>query len=329
MKKFSRSLRPKKYSGPLPMTDKKPPPILVTGSHRSGTTWTGRMLGSAHDVGYIHEPFNKGTRIGVVPTAFDNWYHHVRPDEAHLKKAMLTRVFDFHYPAFENLIRIRRPDEAAKFVRDLGLFFWHRQKKSRPLVKDPLAFFSAEWLARTFSMDVVVLIRHPAAFCSSLKIKNWTFNPRYFAKQPLLIRTYLSPFEAQIHHYATAAPGAASRLDKTILLWNCIHHTIRTFRKTHPEWHFVRHEDLSRNPVAAFEALYRKLGLVFSPDVEKKIRKASGAQNPVEQKKSNEYIRNSRQNILNWKKRLTDKEIHHIRQQTAEIAAEFYTDADW
>ena len=31
-------------------------PILVTGSHRSGSTWVGKMLSVAPHVAYIHEP---------------------------------------------------------------------------------------------------------------------------------------------------------------------------------------------------------------------------------------------------------------------------------
>ena len=33
-------------------------PILVTGAHRSGTTWVGKMLALAPGVAYVHEPFN-------------------------------------------------------------------------------------------------------------------------------------------------------------------------------------------------------------------------------------------------------------------------------
>ena len=33
-------------------------PILVTGSHLSGTTWVGRMIAVSPCVAYLHEPFN-------------------------------------------------------------------------------------------------------------------------------------------------------------------------------------------------------------------------------------------------------------------------------
>ncbi|MCF8233846.1 MAG: hypothetical protein K9G67_15655 [Bacteroidales bacterium] len=34
--------------------------ILVTGAHRSGTTWVGHVMREAPEVHYIHEPFNVG-----------------------------------------------------------------------------------------------------------------------------------------------------------------------------------------------------------------------------------------------------------------------------
>src|SRR3954447_1155356 len=37
---------------------KTPRPILVTGSHRCGSTWGGRMIASPPRVGYVGEPFN-------------------------------------------------------------------------------------------------------------------------------------------------------------------------------------------------------------------------------------------------------------------------------
>ena len=45
-------------------------PILVTGSHRSGTTWAGQMLATAPGIGYIHEPFNCDIRMSVNPRPF-------------------------------------------------------------------------------------------------------------------------------------------------------------------------------------------------------------------------------------------------------------------
>ena len=45
-------------------------PILVTGAHRSGTTWVGKMLALAPGVGYVHEPFNPRFSAG----RFDRYF---------------------------------------------------------------------------------------------------------------------------------------------------------------------------------------------------------------------------------------------------------------
>jgi hypothetical protein len=41
-------------------------PILVTGAHRTGTTWVGKMLAASPQVAYISEPLNVWHRPGVL-----------------------------------------------------------------------------------------------------------------------------------------------------------------------------------------------------------------------------------------------------------------------
>ena len=40
------------------MSSRRARPILVTGSHRSGSTWVGKMIASHPRVAYVEEPFN-------------------------------------------------------------------------------------------------------------------------------------------------------------------------------------------------------------------------------------------------------------------------------
>ena len=49
-------------------------PILVTGAHRSGTTWVGKMLAASREVAYISEPLNKWHRPGVMAIPVEYWY---------------------------------------------------------------------------------------------------------------------------------------------------------------------------------------------------------------------------------------------------------------
>jgi LPS sulfotransferase NodH len=50
-------------------------PILVTGTHRSGTTWVGKMLAADSSTAYISEPLNVLHRPGVYRAKVKHWYH--------------------------------------------------------------------------------------------------------------------------------------------------------------------------------------------------------------------------------------------------------------
>ena len=45
----------------------KLPPILVTGAHRTGTTWVGKMLSANSQTAYMSEPLNVLHRPGYSP----------------------------------------------------------------------------------------------------------------------------------------------------------------------------------------------------------------------------------------------------------------------
>ena len=301
-------------------------PILITGSHRSGSTWVGKILAAAKNTAYVHEPFNVDIRIGCLSTPFPYQYYHVcRENEAQFKQRV-ERVIKLRYPLLANLKKIRRPGNLSHILKDLRATHAQYANSDTPIVKDPLALFSAEWLAQTFDMKVVVMIRHPAAFCSSLKLKDWQFDFNQFLQQPLLMQHYLSPFEREIREQATTQKDIISQ---GILLWNCIHHTIHEYEKKHSDWMFIKHENLSLIPLVKFSEIYQECGLNFTPEIESAILLSSGEHNPSEQKSGSEFVRNSKENIYNWKNRLSDEDIQRIKQGTAEVASHFYDASEW
>lgn len=302
-----------------------PSPILVTGSHRSGTTWTANMLSVAPRMGYVHEPFNVQFKLSTNPRPFKRNYQYICSENEGKYLDALHQILEFKYPFFFKLQSVRKFGELKKVLRDSRLSRLFRENHCRPLLKDPLAFFSAEWLHEIFGMDIVIMIRHPAAFYSSLKVKGWRYDFKGLAEQPLLLERYLSPFADQILEYAGQEPNLA---EQASLLWNCIHHTVAVYQKEHPEWQFIRHEDLSRDPLHCFKGMYEQLGLDFTDEAERKIMASSGAHNPSERSRD-EFIRNSKANISNWKTRLSAEETAHVRTQTEEMADRFYSQDDW
>jgi len=193
-------------------------------------------------------------------------------------------------------------------------------------MKDPIALLSAEWLAATFDMDVMVLIRHPAAFVSSLLKLNWRHPFDHFTRQPLLMRDLMHPFTDEIER---AEAGIGDGLDHGALLWKLLHHVILGYRKHHSTWLFHRHEDLSLNPIHEFEQLFLALDLPFGDRPRRVIQKHTGTGNPSDPLDPGSMRRNSARNTLNWQRRLTPSQVERIRTAVEDVSCHFYTDSDW
>jgi hypothetical protein len=226
---------------------------------------------------------------------------------------------------------VRTPRDLARLVRDYGYFEAMRRRGARVILKDPMAVFSAEWLAHRFDTAVVVVVRHPAAFVASLRAARWhrvRFN--MFTSQPRLMAERLAPLAGEIEAAARAMPDA---IEASALLWKVVHHHIRLLQDEHPEWIFVRHEDLSRDPVAAFRDLYARLGLDFTPEVARGVAGYSEDGGLINRLSvfghRRTTVRNSADNIHRFRKRLTPAEIEQVRRATNPLADAFYTDADW
>lgn len=303
-------------------------PILVTGTHRSGTTWVGRILSANSEVGYIDEPFHLDKKASITARKFPYWFNFICDQNEELFRDQINAILNFEYPLFLNLTREKKIKHKGRALLEKTKHTFNKITHKRPLLKDPIAFFSSEWLYQNFNTQNIVMIRHPAAFCSSLKIKNWAFDFNNFLNQPLLLDRHLQPFISKIEDFAKH-PEETTIIDQAILIWNCVHHTIHKFKNKYSDWIFVRHEDLSRNPQLQFRDLYEKLDINFTNHAQNTIARYSGSQNPNEQVQGNEFVRDSRKNIYNWKSRLTEKEIEKIWENTHSISDYYYTFDEW
>ena len=72
-------------------------PILVTGSHRSGSSWVGQMISLSPRVGYIHEPFALHHHRGVCAMEVPYWFLDVTPDNAAAFRPYLQETLRFRY----------------------------------------------------------------------------------------------------------------------------------------------------------------------------------------------------------------------------------------
>ena len=312
------------------MNDCRPQrPILVTGAHRSGTTFVGKMLSVKSEIGYVHEPFNKDHGLEAI----DRWFLYLKdglPEEPGYAAAIADLL------SGHGAYKLAPPRDGAPVRTLLRPILRSREhlryvlsskdpRVKRLLIKDPIACLSSEYLHRKFAMDVVIIIRHPAAFVSSLQRMDWRFDFSDFQAQPALMADHLDAI-LDGHDLRTL-----SEVERAAVLWACLYGTLNSFARRNPRIITVRHEDLSSDPNAEFQQIYKRLGIEYSDVCKRKIEAFTRATNPVAPVEGSVHtlMRDSRSNVHRWKSILAEEEIDRIRTLTGEISAAYYSEEDW
>lgn len=301
-------------------------PILVTGSHRSGTTWTGKMLAAAADTAYISEPLNVLHRPGVYRLPVKYWYTYIAEENGAEYRPAFNEMLNFQYHTLLEIKSLRSVKDFLRMGRDFHIFFNGSMRGQRALVKDPFAVFSAPWFAQQLNCKVVVTARHPGGFVGSLKRLGWNFDFGNFLNQPLFMRDHLEDDRA-----AMEATDKNDIVGQAALLWKIVYRFVHGTRSLFPEFHIVRHEDLSRDPIGGFQNLYQALGLDFTERVKGIIQNSSNSENPKKLAKHRTHSVNldSRANLDNWRKILSHEEIQRVRNLTEGVWQQFYSETEW
>jgi hypothetical protein len=175
---------------------------------------------------------------------------------------------------------------------------------------------------------VVITVRHPAGFASSLKRLEWPFDFSDLLEQPLLMRDWLEPYRHEMEPMLRAPEDV---IGQAALLWRILYQVVDAQQKQHPQFLVVRHEDLALDPPGGFRSLYAALGLDFNARAQKAILTSSSSDNPKEGSKKNRYAfrLDSRAAMNSWKRRLSSEEIERIRCLTEGVAGLFYPEEAW
>jgi Sulfotransferase domain len=298
--------------------------ILVTGSHRSGTTWVGRTISQHPKVRYVHEPFNVSRPNHSMSLRLDTWFTHYQSSN---RKNDIKASFDIllQSSSLQNALHVcRRAGLDVKTPLRFGkhLILW-TLFRPRVLIKDPIALLSAGWLHETYNLKVICMIRNPLAFVGSLKVAGWDFDFQHMQKQKELIQTLLIPFNDEIDKLCSYR---GKFIDRACLLWNLLHLAILEYQKQYPSWLFVRHEDLADDPELGFLRIFDYLKLNMNRNIQEYIEEFASEQNSTEAKASIYQPRNSKESLGTWKNRLSPDEIARVRIATKNIGAQFYED---
>ncbi|MGB0430388.1 MAG: sulfotransferase [Bacteroidia bacterium] len=299
-------------------------PILVSGAHRSGSTWVGQVLSRANGLGYMHEPLNP-----IYPTPnkspIHTWYFYISAHNHDRYYNFIKNTLNWNYQSGARFGGINNKYKAMMWLKYNHIFL--KNKGTTPLVKDPIAFFSAPWLYEQFNAQVIMLIRHPAAFVYSLKRKDWQFPFKHLLKQDALLHDWLKNFEGEIVEFSK---NQKDIIEQACLVWRIIYATLKQYQQQYKQWIYLKHEDISANPLNEFETLFKQLSLDFDNKVKEYIVSSSSASNPKGTNADEEQLkRDSSSNIKYWKNKMSADEINRIRELTQDVWPLYYDETSW
>jgi hypothetical protein len=326
--------------------------ILITGCRRSGTTFLGRMLSVNKSISYIHEPFNYYQ--GLKEAGIKGWYPYITKENINnYNKEEIDKLFRLGNISSKVSLNVFNSTELkynVKFTellkniyanysneglskRITRIFIKNRFYqtyllsrlnffKERILIKDPLAALSSNYLAEEYNLDVIVIIRHPAAYFTSMKKLRWGVDSSNFLKQQLLMKDYLNSFKSQLE-------SSKKLIERAVMEYLCVNTVLENYRKKNKRFMLVRFEDLCLNPIQQIKKIYEQLSLDYSEKVEQVIINYTSDKNIIFSENVSDIKRNSKRLVNSWKDILSDEEVGFIRDKTYPFAKKYYDESTW
>lgn len=278
--------------------------ILLTSLPRSGSTWVLRMLGVGGHVVGLHEPDHLDVaglgEAGMHPYANDcpdiDAYH-----------AMYSKIFRGTVPTASAFSRAGVRALKSK-VRSL------KPGAQTLIVKSVFSLHNTEWIAREFSPQVVVLVRHPCSLIHSIHRKWPDARLKDPLSQPAFVREHLSPYADVLRHALTAYECLAARV-------GAYYRAVANAMDAHPSWILVSHEQLCQDPIAEFGKLYDRLGLEWSHAVETAI---ADANRPKGSDDIAHVNRLASDEVGKWRRLLTDQDVAAISKYYCALDLPYY-----
>jgi hypothetical protein len=283
-----------------------PRAIFLTGIHRSGTSWVGHVIAQADGISYWREPFNPS--CGICKGQ---------------QYLYLTReTNDSYYKQFaDSLFRGRFAGTSPDRVNPEQ---WYKSNAScfRTFIKDPTGAFLLDWLNYHYNVDVAILLRHPAAFVSSIRGLGWDFDFNVFLNQQQLMSDWLYPYTDLLekHNYCGMS------IEKASVLWGAVY-TVLWGLICRDSYYWKRYEDICNNPIEEFKDIFVNLKIPWTSKIEHIITSTTEG-NLTFSKVVDTYERDTEKMASIWKVRFSCKEIQAIRKIVDRFGLQIYS-ADW
>jgi len=278
-------------------------PVFITGAPRCGSSWVGEVLGNCPATRYVYEPFN----FHWMPALRGRLRHFRYYSDQSGVPSLLQNVANGAFHGKQSWKQIAR----AAYRGYLGAA---NRAATRVLIKDPTASLLTGWIAEQFDAQVLIVMRHPCGFASSLESLGWPSNVNSLLIQKELMRDHLEPFRDTMQ---------CARNDKWLTrgaLWGAIHTVFARQLKSHADWSLVRYEDLCGDPLSEFEALAQGFGLELNHRTRQKIT----ALCTTDRSDPGSTRRNSRLMADTWPGKMSPGEIDAVMGAVDEFGLGYY-----
>lgn len=279
--------------------------LIITGMHRSGTTFLGKVLEKSGSYRMIHEPFNYVFGIEGINV----WYPYIDiygSDNKQLKE-LLDKLYRLEIrfkkadiPSDNLLKKLIRKFIYSKGHLDLIKYkLFNKIQKREVLLKDPFLSMCAGYLANNYEdVRVIYIIRHPVAIYNSIKRMNWDFDFTHILQQNSLV-TKLMYNDIDIIKNKTLKLH-----EKVAFLWKVLYTVILNQHKLLPQKTLlIKHEDFSTEPYIILNRIEKFVSKsIINKKLEKFIQETMFAENEkIDNKKLHNFKRNSKLLAYSWR----------------------------
>jgi hypothetical protein len=295
------------------------PPLLIVGVPRSGTTWTGRVLGRTDGAQYVNEPdgFRDPYAFRIMLARGENPILAATdsaPDYERLWRGALGGGVVSRHPGdrIARLLYERTPLDARRDARATGRVPARLRlsaalarprvaahEGSRVVVKSVQSVLAIEWIAARFAPRVLVVERNPLNVLASWSELGYVRNDRE--------RDAIARYARR--RWGSAPPQTdASQLAHQSFVYGVLAAALREATAGHPEWIVARHEDLCTEPTAQFRALAGRCGLVWGPEAEQYLADTDQDGTPYR------TLRRTAEQPDRWRERLDAEQVATIHE---------------
>lgn len=266
-----------------------PPPVLVTGMPRSGTTWVARQLAQAQWTSLPgREPMNPRGSQHALGGTLTSW---TRLERASGRQRLLLRLaYSGLDPRIFSKYGYRQWAAALPWVR--------------VIVKDPFAVISLPAVVEATGALPVVVYRHPGAVLASFRRMQWTPDPDEV--------TYL---ESKIsgHVRRTEASVCASEdVELIARMWSTLYSLFLLDAERLSELVVVDHGDLARGGQRAMDAVRKECGL--RPARRQQRSKTSSPAGMAELRGLHNFNRNPQEVASTWRTKISSDDVAYLEE---------------